>query len=559
VNGPTWRIDDEDGDPGLSGAHQPLLVTGRAMRDALARTWRVWVGAAIIGGLLGLAALLVVPHRGSASTTLLMVHPDPTDIDAMTTDLSLLQTRAVASRVLADLDLEQSPESLLSSVTPTAVNNQVLQITMTGADDADAVARASSLVDNFLTFRAAQLTSISDGLIKGYRSRVDDLQAEVDRLTEEYDALASQPTVDQVRATDILTARANLGSQISTLQRSIEDTSLQTEAAISATHVIDPPEAKPAAGRRQLVLYSGSGAILGGAVAVGTILFVNLTSDRLRRRRDVALALGVPVRVGVGAIPTGRLGRLEAATKARIASLFRGHPVRWTERRRSRNLDALVRGLESALPARIASPERHRDPDRPRSSRRSGPTTLGVAAIDRGEATAAVIRTLGLRVSTRGVPVLLVDLSASGALTTTPGLSAASDGDGPVLRTFRPDGDPTLASGPRKSGRRPAPDPRELGELAQAWDDAQLVLALVELDPGIDLDLLRTWVNRIVPLVSAGRAGGELLTTIGALVEQAGIEMPFALLEGADPSDESLGHAAPPGEGREELGVVESR
>lgn len=559
MNGPTWRIDDEDGDPGLSGAHRPLLVTGRAMRDALARTWKVWVGAAIIGGLLGLAALFVVPHRGSASATLLMVHPDPTDAEAMTTDISLLQTRAVASQVLADLDLKQSPDSLLSSVTATPVNNQVLQITMTGTDDADAVARATSLIDSFLTFRADQLTSISDGLIKGYRSRVDDLQAEVDRLTEEYDALAAQPTVDQVRATDILTARANLGGQISTLQRSIEDTALQTEAALAATHVIDPPDTKPAAGRRQLVLYTGSGVILGGAAAVGTILFLSLTSDRLRRRRDVALALGVPVRVGVGAIPTGRLGRWEASAKARIAALFRGHPVRWTERRRSRNLDALVRGLESALPSRITAPDPRRGRDRPKSSRRSGPTTLGVAAIDRADPTAAVIRALGTRITALGVQVMLVDLSASGALTTTPGLSTTSDGEGPALHTFRPDGDPSLASGPRKSGRRPAPDPRQLGELAQAWEDAELVLALVELDPGIDLDLLRTWVNRIVPLVSAGRAGGELLTTIAALVEQAGIEMPFALLEGADLGDESLGHAGPTTEEHDELGAVESR
>ena len=98
MNGPAWRIDDEDGSPEITGAPRPLLVTGRAMRDALTRTWRIWVAATIIGGILGVAVLLTMPHPASASTTLLMVHSDPGET-AMTTDLSLLQTRAVASRV----------------------------------------------------------------------------------------------------------------------------------------------------------------------------------------------------------------------------------------------------------------------------------------------------------------------------------------------------------------------------------------------------------------------------------------------------------------------------
>ena len=80
-----------------------------------------------------------------------------------------------------------------------------------------------------------------------------------------------------------------------------------------------------------------------------------------------------------------------------------------------------------------------------------------------------------------------------------------------------------------------------------AWKDADLVLALVEVDPGFDLDILRTWVSTVVPLVSAGRASGELLSTIAQLVTEAGIDMPFALLEGADPQGPV---ARPPRAGR---------
>ena len=92
-----------------------------------------------------------------------------------------------------------------------------------------------------------------------------------------------------------------------------------------------------------------------------------------------------------------------------------------------------------------------------------------------------------------------------------------------------------------------------------AWREADAVLVLVEVDPGIDLDLVHTWVTRLVPLVSAGRAGPELLTTVASLVRENGLEMPFALLEGADRSDESLGRPAPMAEDREALEAVQLR
>lgn len=560
MRGPTWRIDDEDGDPALTGAPRPLLVTGRALREALVRNWRVCVGAAVIGALLGLAGLYLLPHPSTATTTLLMVHPDATDTSAMTTDINLLQTRSVADAVIADLSLTESPEAFLSSVTVDPVTNQILTLTVGGASDGEAVERATSLVNQFLAFRAKQMRSISDGLIQGYEKRVADMRAQVEELTREYDGLAARPPVDQVRASDILTARATLGSQITEMQRAIEDSGLQTDAAILSTHVIDAPKAVPYGSKRQVVLFGASGAIVGAALAAGTILFRELTTDRLRRRRDVSAALGVPIRVGVGQLSASSgLGRASESLPARIARVFGGHPVRWTDRRRTRNLEALVRGLESALPSRVVAPARRAGKDAAHLGRRSGPTSLGLAAIDRAESGAMVLRTLGNRLAALGVPVLLVDLSGSGALAGAhPGLWEPPDEATP-LRVYRPSGDPMMATGPRKSTRRPAPSPEELGELGPAWDEAEVVLALVEVDPGLDLDLLRTWVNRVVPLVAAGRASGELLSTIAGLLGETGLEMPFALLEDADRGDQSLGRPAASDVNGGQLGAVESR
>jgi hypothetical protein len=111
---------------------------------------------------------------------------------------------------------------------------------------------------------------------------------------------------------------------------------------------------------------------------------------------------------------------------------------------------------------------------------------------------------------------------------------------------LRPAGDAPLSRGPRKGARRHSAPSDPLGDLLRAeWDDADLALILVEMDPGLDIDTLTTWTSRIVPLVSAGRASRELLRTVAGMVASAQLDMPFALVEGVDRSDETSGTAEP--------------
>ena len=195
-----------------------------------------------------------------------------------------------------------------------------------------------------------------------------------------------------------------------------------------------------------------------------------------------------------------------------------------------------MQGLESALAPRLRSSTPHRGiSGHPPANRRSGPTTLGLAAIDRTHTAAshpAHCRRADSRARRRGAP-RRPDRHRGTVRDARPGRSRRSH---PARRgsTGRR-ATPPSRTGPRRFGRRPTTHPEELSPLEVAWKEADLVLALVEVDPGFDLDILRTWVAAVVPLVSAGRASGELLSTIAQLVREAGIDMPFALLEGADP------------------------
>ena len=139
-----------------------------------------------------------------------------------------------------------------------------------------------------------------------------------------------------------------------------------------------------------------------------------------------------------------------------------------------------------------------------------------MAAVDRAQTSAVVVTALADRLADLGIRVLVVDLTSSGVLTR--GASSRRAGGRRRIRAqpvvFRPDGDPALASGPRRPRRHAAVRLDDAEALDGCWRAAEVVLALVEVDPGIDLDLLGTWVSQVVPLVSAGRASRELLMTV---------------------------------------------
>ncbi len=79
---------------------------------------------------------------------------------------------------------------------------------------------------------------------------------------------------------------------------------------------LDPATAVPPHSRlKREIEYALLGLIAGLALGVGIVVIGALLSDRLRRRDDVAHALGAPVKLSVGIVRGARRWGLEAATK----------------------------------------------------------------------------------------------------------------------------------------------------------------------------------------------------------------------------------------------------
>jgi capsular polysaccharide biosynthesis protein len=503
----TWRIEEPpSGAPTNVG---PQLVTFRFLLDALRRRWRTWVGCGLAGMLLGAAYVLLVPATSVGTVTLLLAHETGADpAVAMATDVSLLRTRTVAETVTSDLGLDMSPEAFQQSVVPTPSTSQILILDVRAPDDAAATKRASVLAETFLDFRAAQLRSRSNALISGYQNQVDGLKGDQKALDAEYEQLTSLGATGQDRAAGVLTRRSQINAQISDLQQRIEDAKLQVDAQVEASHVLDPATPVERSTIKRAILGVGSGMVGGLAVGIGLVLFTALTSDRLRRRDEVALALGVPVRASTGRLrPRRRLPFTHPHDEADVA--------------------ALTHALESALP-----PENGK-----------GPQRLMVAAVDDIEDGELVTAALAAELTARGRTVLLVDLGQNGGLAAelTRALDHADPGVAAVPSLLRPDGPPHLATGPYgipagTTALLTDDDPRRL-----AWEQADVVLVLTDIQPGDDVDLLRTWAKDVVLLVTAGGSSAERLTTSAELLRSAGLNLPFALMVASEATDESLG------------------
>jgi capsular polysaccharide biosynthesis protein len=517
----TWHLSDELDEPGAAERPRPTLVSLHFIRTALRRRMLVCILCAVLG-LAGAGSFMLVfslPHQASAS--LMLTHdPELDATSAMETNLSLLDSRTVAARATQELGLTMAPEDFRRSVRVEQLSSELLSLTLTADTDAEAVRRLDVLTRVYLDFRAEQLTLQSQVLIDGLRERITqlrvqvaDLTRQINRLTRQLNRLSDGDSTDGAsRLGDAIAERANLQQRIDTLQQAVEDATLRNSAVVESSRVLDPPAADRELAKRNVVLGLASGLVGGAALGCGTVLFLAITSNRLRQRSDVADALGVPVHLSVG--------RVSAVPRA-----VRWLPVlRRIDRRRAEERERLARAFSDELP--------HSEQDR-----------LAVVGLDNTDELSFALAAAAARVAAHGRSMTVIDLTRRGSRGLQRMRSNLGGASGPVV--LRPRGLAPLA---RDTNDLLAVGQWENGDSTPRPEIGDVTLVLADFDPAVGIDHLAAWADRVVVVVTAGRSSVEKVRTLGDLIRAAGLDLRFAALLHTERTDESSGLGVLPSE-----------
>lgn len=489
-------LDDSSEVPPSAG-----LVTLGYLWSAVRRRVRLWVPLAILGLVVGTGLYVRFPPSYQASASVLLTYgPNQNPEYQIYTDAAVATSTEVASRAIHQLGLQQSVASFLADYVVTEPTDQLLLITVNAPSSASAVQRANAIDSAFLAVNASYAQTQESQLEASLNDQVTTASQHLNSINGQISQLSSQtpltPT-QQTRLTSLENQRTLAENALAQMRQSVTGTVLTdraaTQAEISQTQVIDAPTAVHHSRIKGSVLYVGGGLVGGLALGLGIVIIGALVTNRLRRRDDVAYAIGAPVRLSVGS--AGDSGS---------------------------DLERVVDHLDHVVLAGTGA----------------GPSSLAVVATsDTGTAARAV---LSLADRTKG-SILVADLSkdrsAAAALgVTTPGVHQVKT-DEHELTLFVPAvGDPKPA-GPLRGDAD--------GELAAAAADATAILSLATLDPSYGGDYLATWANDAVAIVTAGKSSAEVIRSEGEMIRLSGVTLRSVVLTRADRGDESLGSWGP--------------
>jgi len=331
-----WQIDEPEADE-VAAVPPTMVASITYLWAAMRRRWRTWVLLGALGAAIAVGQTLAVPPPVSATTTLYLSHPSGVDpASAMQTDLNILLTRTVAEQTTQALGrgattAHLTADGLRSDTTAAVVTSTVLSITVSAPTQKLALEETRTLAATYLAFRSRQLNAEANAQISGYHDQIAAAQKQIGVLTQQYDALSNGNANQQTEAADVLSQRSQLSAQVITLQQDVDSTALTADSVTEASHVLDPAAVNDSSEVRRVILAALTG--LAGGLAVGTalVLFEALTSTRLRRREEVALAIGAPVRYAARRIRPGLLHGAAAAHGRQV--LLRGLESADTERR----------------------------------------------------------------------------------------------------------------------------------------------------------------------------------------------------------------------------------
>ena len=488
----------------------PGLVSLGFIMTALRRSARLLFVLTIVGLVVGVGVYKARPHQFQASATILLtLSAYENSLSAPQDDTAIAETRAVAGLAVQEFGLNQSVSSLLTSYTVVSPTDRVVVVTASAPSADLAVLRANAVASAFLRFRASELQDQQTLVQQALNQQVNITTQRLNSINAQISRLGS--SAQQAQLGKLQTEQKTEQDTLGTDEGAATDNQTVTLAALTAAlknsqilSVVPLPHSR----LKPLLTYAAIGLI--GALALGSSIIIvrALSSDRLRRRDDVAYTLDAPVRLSIGSLRKRR------------------RPGRKAEQ--EQDMRRVIAHLHGAVP---------------RST--NGPAGLAIVAVDNAPVVARAVAALATSCAGEGNRLVTADLSGGAHLAHL--LGPKKPGTHPVSRSGAnftlvvPDHHDPAPVGPLPSVTSLAGSGRAGIELEASYDSTDLLLTLATLDPALGGDHLSTWATNAVVMVSAGQSSAERIHGVGEMIRLAGLRLESVVLIEADKKDQSLG------------------
>ena len=476
------------------------------------KAW-VWCLTAVIGLVIGTGLYVKFPPAYHATTSVLLVYNGSVNPSVQVeNEASMADSQAVAARVVQELKLPQSVASFQAAYSVTTATANVLTISVGAPSSTAAVQRAAAVATAFLQYRAQYWRSQEQQQFAQLQQQYNAAQQRLQVLNAQLSQLSQSTPAQKAEYNHLQSQISEQGQILQFVDGTELTTKANTNALVAGSFVLDPATALPRSHIKGPALYFVGGLFGGMVVGMAGVLIAALLSRRLRRREDVAIALGAPVRLSVGPLRPRRWRPT----------------LPWRAAKRKRDMKRVVVYLRGAVPG---------------SSR--GPASLAVVAVDDAQVVAQTFASLAASCAAEGKQVVVADLSDGAFLArllrvSDPGIRNAS-WNGANLILVRPQPEDVAPVGPVPGGASSAVLAQADPALVTACSSADLLLTFATLDPAFGGDHLGTWATNVVIVVTAGESSVEKVYSVGEMIRRSGTRLDSVVLIGADKTDESLG------------------
>jgi hypothetical protein len=264
-------------------------VSIRSLKPALRRRKRLWIATALIGLVGGASLHLMLPKKVATISTLYLVEPAGSTT-AIQNDVSLLETRAVAEKAVGIL--HPGTTQPVFGYKAAAQGTSILSIKVSASSAAESLAENKALDTAFLTTRA-QLESQQTA------AQINSLTVQLQERQADYATVAGGSAISVAKTNQL---GYDIG-QIGSLQDQIAQVKSNQSSTTQDSAVLDQPYLVPVSAKKTALKDGLTGLVAGLALGMIIVIVGELLSDDVRRRVDVAAALGAPVELSVGRLP----------------------------------------------------------------------------------------------------------------------------------------------------------------------------------------------------------------------------------------------------------------